>query len=755
MKKLLLYLLTSLFFVVPAMSQTTTIRGTTDRSATFNLNFAIEIETSANQSGFVEIADILEDDNFKLFDNVDLTKIAEFQLSGITTATTRTYTFPDADGTFLLDSSSLAGLGGELADEQPVGVENTGTLVGTRSRLNFEDGASAGIDLTITDDAGNDEIDIAAAVDLTEIQEAFEDQMDALLGTNTGNITYTYSDGGNSIDLTFIEAQLIWGTITPPDGQPLASDSFNGDGLNFSAGEGIDITGTAATDFLAFTLDFTEVTDESGVAGSDTLLFWDIDAGALREATVDQVLTGGGVVNIPTSVGEAMISCNSGAGTCDAEETFADVIAVLGDQIDVVSDREWSPITEDLTIGDDTDEGQIKIGNSWIGQADDTISTTVFDDVLFIYNNSDSIEDISIMMVGPSDVPRFVLAEEGADLATYNPRSMVIGPAATLGNVDENIQCSTNFSSIDCDTGTSGADLGVQDDVEIGGDLFCTDCIDEVELNALDAAGDEECLTWEATGSQFEWQSCSGGGGEANTASNVGGGLANFNQKSGVDLEFNTFAAADFDLATNVISIDDATWLNETELNTFAELDAQIADVTLVHTSDTATFTNKTLDAGGTGNVVTLEDGTAPVADNDGEVVVDETAHQVVFQSDGTDYALPSEICEAAVIENLAAADDDFEITMKAYPITVTQIGLHCAGTCTTGADISLEDRSGNAMTHTVPTHSTGTSNTTFQSVTAANTLVSGEALRFDVDNAVSPETDTYTISYCYTVDRQ
>ena len=40
-------------------------------------------------------------------------------------------------------------------------------------------------------------------------------------------------------------------------------------------------------------------------------------------------------------------------------------------------------------------------------------------------------------------------------------------------------------------------------------------------------------------------------------------------------------------------------------------------------------------------------------------------------------------------------------------------------------------------------------------SVTAANVLVAGEGLRFDVTNAVSPETDVYTVCVSYTVNRQ
>lgn len=55
-----------------------------------------------------------------------------------------------------------------------------------------------------------------------------------------------------------------------------------------------------------------------------------------------------------------------------------------------------------------------------------------------------------------------------------------------------------------------------------------------------------------------------GGSGETNTGSNLGGGLDNYSTKVGVDLRFNTFAAADFDLASNLITIDATKWLTIT-----------------------------------------------------------------------------------------------------------------------------------------------------------------------------------------------
>lgn len=125
------------------------------------------------------------------------------------------------------------------------------------------------------------------------------------------------------------------------------------------------------------------------------------------------------------------------------------------------------------------------------------------------------------------------------------------------------------------------------------------------------------------------------GGGETNTASNLGGGLANFDSKSGVDLRFNSFLATDFNLAANLLSIDPATAKVWTGVHSFADNNFQInnpantfqyifgtaalaadrtVELPLLTGTDTFTFnnfaatlSNKTLDSGsiisGFGNI--------------------------------------------------------------------------------------------------------------------------------------------------------
>ena len=65
-----------------------------------------------------------------------------------------------------------------------------------------------------------------------------------------------------------------------------------------------------------------------------------------------------------------------------------------------------------------------------------------------------------------------------------------------------------------------------------------------------------------------------GGGGETNTASNLGGGLANYSTKVGVDLQFNSFNATRFALAANVLDVVDVNCTGCLGATEIAALDA-------------------------------------------------------------------------------------------------------------------------------------------------------------------------------------
>jgi hypothetical protein len=65
---------------------------------TFNANNALTLSSTGGLSFF--------DSEFRIIDNTDTTKVAAFDASGITTATTRTYTLPNASGTLALLSGT-------------------------------------------------------------------------------------------------------------------------------------------------------------------------------------------------------------------------------------------------------------------------------------------------------------------------------------------------------------------------------------------------------------------------------------------------------------------------------------------------------------------------------------------------------------------------------------------------------------------------------------------------------------------------
>lgn len=101
----------------------------------------------------------------------------------------------------------------------------------------------------------------------------------------------------------------------------------------------------------------------------------------------------------------------------------------------------------------------------------------------------------------------------------------------------------------------------------------------------------------------------------------------------------------------------------------------------------------------------------------------------------------------------LAAADDDVLMGSWFVAVTITDVWCNYEGSApTTVAQISLEDGSGNAMTHTTPTCAAPGTAATAQSVSAGGGLNARENLRIDVDNTPNPENDNYTICVAFQI---
>jgi len=153
-------------------------------------------------------------------------------------------------------------------------------------------------------------------------------------------------------------------------------------------------------------------------------------------------------------------------------------------------------------------------------------------------------------------------------------------------------------------------------------------------------------------------------------------------------------------------------------------------------------------------DVFGLPNGVAPTVDETGETAIDTTSDQLLYYG-GAKRVLTYKEPLCITVENLAAADDDYAYFSWPYAVTITGLWCHYRGTGSTPATITLEDGAGNAMTitDTAATCAASTTTATPKTVTAANGLTAYEMLAFNVTNAVSPETDEYTICVSYTVD--
>lgn len=169
-----------------------------------------------------------------------------------------------------------------------------------------------------------------------------------------------------------------------------------------------------------------------------------------------------------------------GRSRYDFDDTFQNVAGVA-----TITGKGTGVLTDyDLCIGDTTTPayGMVQIGNACFGRTSYNVGNVNLDgSVIFRNLGTPATGKIEFLWEEGNGSTRFAIPSSGVGNATYNPRSMLIaGPAPA----DTNMvtvgywQGQGIFDNLVCDTSGSGADLGVQNDLEVEGDVF-TDNIKE------------------------------------------------------------------------------------------------------------------------------------------------------------------------------------------------------------------------------------------------------------------------------------
>lgn len=215
------------------------------------------------------------DNVFRILDNSDPTKEIAFQASGITTATTRTLTVQDADGTIALSGVANYGTGATTFTDHGVLVGSgtspiTPLAVGTNGQLLvgstgadpvFADLTSSGSTITVTGGAGTLNIDVTAPLTVANGGTGLTTITDhgILLGSGTGAITPLGAATNGQIPIGSTGAD------------PVLAVPTNGTNITWTTGAGTlqaDLTATVAVSLGG--TGATTLTDHGVLVGSGT-----------------------------------------------------------------------------------------------------------------------------------------------------------------------------------------------------------------------------------------------------------------------------------------------------------------------------------------------------------------------------------------------------------------------------------------------------------------------------------------------------
>lgn len=145
---------------------------------------------------------------------------------------------------------------------------------------------------------------------------------------------------------------------------------------------------------------------------------------------------------------------------------------VTTDLLNIVGYNTGDVLSNEIDMSIGTDYGAMKIGSIQLFQSNLNIAGLNVNGT-FITRHTGGNSSIRFAWLGADNLVRLAIPKEGVDYALYNPRSEMIG--GNLGQAFNNnmVNCTgQGYRFIDCATGVTGADLGLQDDFEFWGSLY-------------------------------------------------------------------------------------------------------------------------------------------------------------------------------------------------------------------------------------------------------------------------------------------
>lgn len=226
----------------------------------------------------------VNDNAFTVRDNADTSKQMVFELSGITTATTRTLTIPNASGTLVLNSWTLTagtGLtgGGDLSANRTISISSGGvsatelatdavtTIKIQANAVTLAKMATQAADTILANNTGSTAV--PSAVSLTAI-------MDRVYGSTRGSILYrgasawavlTPGTSGQKLQTNGAGADPSWATVTSGDAIP--AGAISAFGMNTAPSGWLECDGATVSRTTYATL-FTAIGTTFGVGDGST-----------------------------------------------------------------------------------------------------------------------------------------------------------------------------------------------------------------------------------------------------------------------------------------------------------------------------------------------------------------------------------------------------------------------------------------------------------------------------------------------------